>query len=208
MKKLQLFFLGLIAAGTAGLLSAHNEVHDMVAINLEKATFAGGCFWCMESPYDRLEGVVRTTVGYTGGTVKNPTYEMVCAGTTGHAEAIEIEYDPKKISYDTLLDVFWRSIDPTQKDGQFADRGSQYRTAIFYHSEEQRRRAEASKAALERSGKFARPIVTEIVAAKEFYPAEEYHQDYYRKNPLHYERYRHGSGRGPFLEEMWKNEKQ
>lgn len=171
--------------------------------NLEKATFAGGCFWCMESPFAKREGVVSITVGYTGGAVKNPTYELVCSGTTGHTEAIEIIYDPEKIRYENLLEVFWRTIDPTQENGQFVDHGSQYRTAIFYHSEEQRRLVEVSCDELQRSGKFRTPIVTEISPAEDFYAAESYHQGYYRKNPQHYELYRQGSGRARFLERMW-----
>lgn len=198
---------GMLTIGLAGLMNAVAEESPPIERKVEKATFAGGCFWCMVSPFDTLEGVISTTVGYTGGVVEHPSYEQVCSGITGHAEAIEIIYDPEKISYDTLLDAFWHAIDPTQKNGQFADRGSQYRTAIFYHSEEQRRRAEASKEALEKSGRFNRPIVTEIVPASQFYPAEEYHQDYYKKDPVHYEWYRQGSGRAGFLHETWGDKK-
>jgi methionine-S-sulfoxide reductase len=169
----------------------------------EVATFAGGCFWCMEPAFDALVGVRLTTVGYTGGEEKAPTYDEVASGRTGHAEAIQVVFDPTKISYAELLDVFWRNIDPTQVNGQFADKGRQYRTAIFYHGEEQKRMAEASKEALERSGKFNREIVTEVVPATDFYKAEEYHQDYYRKNPARYEGYKYGSGRGQFIEKMW-----
>ena len=147
------------------------------------ATFAGGCFWCMQPPFENLPGVVSTTVGYTGGHTKNPTYEEVSAGGTGHAESIQIVYDPKGISYDQLLDVFWHNVDPLTADAQFCDHGSQYRTAIFVHDDAQRRAAEASKQRLEASGRFDRPIVTEIVAASEFYPAEEYHQHYFERNP-------------------------
>ena len=171
--------------------------------NLEKATFAGGCFWCMEPPFDKLDGVVSTTSGYTGGKEENPTYMEVASGKTGHAEAIQILYDPAKVSYEKLLEVFWQNIDPTQKDGQFVDRGRQYRTAIFYHSEEQKQQAVASKAALEKSGRFRGPIVTEIVPAGAFYEAEGYHQDYYKKNPLRYKQYRMGSGRDHFLDSTW-----
>lgn len=170
---------------------------------LEKATFAGGCFWCMESPFDKMRGVVSTTVGYTGGRTENPTYEEVSSGATGHAEAIEILFDPAQVSYAELLDVFWRLIDPTVRNRQFADLGSQYRTAIFYHTEEQKRVAEESRARLAKSGKFTAPLVTEIVPASTFYPAEEYHQDYYRKNPLRYKLYFSGSGREAFLKRLW-----
>ena len=156
---------------------------------LATATFAGGCFWCMEPPFDKLEGVVSTTSGYTGGTLKNPTYEEVSAGGTGHAESLQVVYDPAKISYAQLLEVFWRNIDPTVKDRQFCDVGHQYRTAIFYHDEEQKRLALESKQRLEQSGKFP-AIYTEIVPAGTFYPAEDYHQDYYKKNPVRYKYYR------------------
>jgi len=170
---------------------------------LEKATFAGGCFWCMQPPYDKLKGVVSTRVGYTGGHVKNPTYEEVSSGTTGHAEAVEITYDPARTGYNELLDIFWRSIDPTALNRQFADNGTQYRTVIFYHNEEQRRLAKISKEALERSGKFSKPILTEIVQASEFYPAEGYHQKYYEKSPVRYNLYKAGSGRESFLKNVW-----
>jgi len=169
----------------------------------EKATFAGGCFWCMEGPFEQLPGVVSVTSGYTGGEQPNPTYEEVSSGGSGHAEAVQIAYDPAKVTYQQLLETFWRQIDPTQPDGQFADHGSQYRTAIFYHGEEQQRLAEASRDALAASGKFARPIVTEIAPAGPFYPAEDYHQDYYKKNPLRYNLYKAGSGRAGFLKRTW-----
>jgi peptide-methionine (S)-S-oxide reductase len=171
--------------------------------NIAVATFAGGCFWCMEPPFDKLEGVISTTAGYTGGHVKTPTYEQVSAGGTGHAESVRIEYDPSKVSYEKLLDVFWRNIDPTTRDAQFCDHGNQYRSAIFYHDEEQRRLAEQSKRELENNGPFDKPIVTEIVPASAFYPAEEYHQDYYRKNPIRYKFYRYTCGRDQFLEKYW-----
>ena len=169
----------------------------------EKATFAGGCFWCMEPPFDELPGVISTTSGYTGGHKKDPTYEEVSAGDTGHAEAVEILYDPAKISYAQLLDVFWKNIDPVTPNRQFCDAGPQYRSAIFYHHPEQKRLAEASKDALEQSGRFKTPIVTEIVAASPFYKAEEYHQDYYRKNPLRFKFYKFTCGRAQRLEELW-----
>lgn len=168
-----------------------------------KATFAGGCFWCMEPPFDKLDGVISTTSGYTGGQKKNPSYEEVSSGRTGHAEAVQVVYDPKKISYEKLLGVFWHNIDPTVKDQQFCDVGSQYRTAIFYHDEEQKRLAEASRSALEKAKPFKGPIVTEITRATEFYAAEDYHQDYYLKNPLRYKFYRSGCGRDDRLKQLW-----
>ena len=170
------------------------------------ATFAGGCFWCMEPPFEKLAGVISVTSGYTGGTKENPTYEEVSSGKTGHAEAIQVVYDPSKVSYEKLLETFWHNVDPTQPDGQFTDHGRQYRTAIFYHDEEQKRLAEASKQQLERSGKFNKPIVTEIVPATIFYRAEEYHQDYYKKNSVHYKLYRLGSGREGFVRKVWGQE--
>ena len=168
-----------------------------------KATFAGGCFWCVEEAFDKVPGVTATISGYVGGQTRNPTYEQVSSGHTGHAEAVQVEYDPKKVSYDKLLETFWRNIDPTQKDGQFCDHGSQYRSAIFYHSEEQRKLAEASKAALAKSKPFKGEIVTEITKAPEFYPAEGYHQDYYLKNPVRYKFYKTGCGREARLKELW-----
>lgn len=170
---------------------------------LAKATFAGGCFWCMQPPYEGMKGVSKVTVGYTGGKKPNPTYEETCSGKTGHAEAVEIIFDPHQLSYQQLLDVFWKNIDPTTKNAQFADKGSQYRTAIFYHDPEQQRFAEASKDVLQKSGKFKSPIVTEIVPASTFYPAEDYHQQYYKKCPLRYQGYRAGSGRQSYLERLW-----
>jgi len=173
---------------------------------LAKATFAGGCFWCMEPPFEKLPGVVSVTSGYTGGQKKNPTYEEVSAGGTGHAEAVEVAYDPAKVSYRQLLEVFWRNVDPTTPDRQFCDVGQQYRTAIFFHDEGQHREAEASKAEVERSKRFPDPIVTPILPAGPFYPAEEYHQDYYKKNPLRYRFYRSGCGRDRRLKELWGDE--
>jgi peptide-methionine (S)-S-oxide reductase len=169
---------------------------------LAKATFAGGCFWCMEPPFDKLDGVISTTSGYTGGHKENPTYEEVSSGTTGHAEAIQIVYDPGKIGYGKLLDVFWRNVDPTDGGGQFCDRGKQYRTAIFYHDDEQKRLAHKSKKALIESKGF-KEIATEITAASTFYPAEEYHQDYYTNNPVRYKFYRYSCGRDKRLKELW-----
>jgi peptide methionine sulfoxide reductase msrA/msrB len=169
----------------------------------DKATFAGGCFWCMEHPFEQLDGVIEVIAGYTGGHKENPTYEEVCSGSTGHTEAVQITFDSKKISYQELLDVFWRQIDPTDAGGSFVDRGSQYRTAVFYHSEEQKRLAEKSRGELERSGRFDRPIATEIVKFSRFWKAEEYHQDYFKKNSLKYNMYRKGSGRDRTLEKIW-----
>jgi peptide-methionine (S)-S-oxide reductase len=168
-----------------------------------KAIFAGGCFWCMEAPFDKLPGVAATTSGYIGGTVKNPTYEQVSTGRTGHTEAVLVEYDPSKVSYDKLLQVFWMNIDPTVKNAQFCDHGSQYRSGVFYLGDEQRKLAEASKAALDKSKAFKEPIVTEITKASEFYAAEDYHQDYYQKNPVRYKVYRNGCGRDARLKELW-----
>lgn len=165
------------------------------------ATFAGGCFWCMEPPYDKLPGVLKTTSGYTGGRKANPTYEEVSAGGTGHAEAVEILYDPSKVTYEKLLGVFWRNVDPLVKDRQFCDVGSQYRTAIFWHDEGQRKAAEASKAAIEKEKGWR--IQTQIVPASTFWPAEEYHQDYYVKNPIRYKYYRFNCGRDQRLDELW-----
>jgi peptide-methionine (S)-S-oxide reductase len=175
----------------------------MAADNLEKATFAGGCFWCMEPAFDKIPGVVSVTAGYTGGHKKDPTYEEVSAGGTGHAESVEVIYDPSKVTYEELLTVFWHTIDPTTKDRQFCDSGHQYRSAIFYHNEEQHRLALLSKERLEKTKTFKEPIVTEIVKSSEFYPAEEYHQHYYQKNPIRYKFYRYRCGRDQRLKELW-----
>jgi len=170
---------------------------------MEKATFAGGCFWCMEAPFDTLPGVVSVTAGYVGGTVENPTYEQVSAGRTGHAEAVQIVFDPSKTGYGKLLEIFWHNVDPTVADRQFCDVGSQYRTGIFTHSEEQRLAAEKSKEELAKTKPFQGPIVTEITAAGRFYPAEEYHQHYYKKNPIRYTYYRTSCGRDRRLKQLW-----
>ena len=171
--------------------------------NQDKATFAGGCFWCMEPPFDELPGVISTTSGYTGGQKKNPTYEEVSAGGTGHTESVEVVFDPAKVTYQQLLDVFWKNIDPTTPDRQFCDVGSQYRSAIFYHSDEQKRLAMASKKTIDDSGRFKQPVVTEIVPAAPFYHAEKYHQDYYKKNPIRFKYYKFGCGRAKRLEQLW-----
>ena len=183
---------GLLCLATFGAADAQE---------LAKATFAGGCFWCMEPPFDALDGVVSTTSGYTGGQTANPTYEQVSAGKTGHAEAVEIVYDPRKVTYARLLEVFWRNIDPLTANAQFCDTGSQYRSAIFVHDATQRKLAEASKEAA--AQRLQKPIVTEITAASQFFPAEEYHQDYYKKNPIRYKFYRTSCGRDRRLEAIW-----
>jgi len=170
---------------------------------LEKATFGGGCFWCMEPPFEKLDGVQTVISGYTGGASDNPDYTSISTGTTGHAEVVQVTFDPAKVSYEKLLEVFWRNIDPTTLNAQFADRGTQYRTAIFFHSEAQKEAAEKSKNALGASGKFSDPIVTEITKFSKFYPAEDYHQDYYKKNPIRYKAYSVGSGRKGFLKKLW-----
>lgn len=170
---------------------------------LEAATFAGGCFWCVEADFEKVPGVLEVVSGYAGGDEEDPSYAQVSGGTTGHLEVAQVRYDPEVVSYGQLLDVFWRNVDPTDPDGQFVDRGAQYRTAIFTNSEEQRSQAEASRRALESSGRFEKPIVTEIRPLKAFYLAEEYHQDYYKKNPLRYRFYRWNSGRDQFLNQVW-----
>ncbi|MHC9001365.1 peptide-methionine (S)-S-oxide reductase MsrA [uncultured Enterococcus sp.] len=171
----------------------------------EKAIFAGGCFWCMVHPFDEYPGVISVVSGYTGGHVVNPSYEQVTTGTTGHTEAVEITYDPNVLPYEKLVEIYWQQTDPTDAFGQFADRGDSYRPVIFYTTPEQKEIAEASKQALNDSGKFDTPVVTNIEAAQPFYPAEDYHQDYYKKNSFHYGLYREGSGRGKFLRKHWKD---
>lgn len=173
---------------------------------IKKATFAGGCFWCMVSPFDQQPGIYKIVSGYTGGHTENPTYKEVCAETTGHLEAVEISYDPEIFPFENLVDLFWKQIDPTDPGGQFHDRGHSYTTAIFYHDKEQQQIAERSKEALQASGKFKAPIVTKILEASTFYPAETYHQEYYKKNSFHYKLYRKGSGRGDFIAENWGKE--
>lgn len=213
MKTIRNVLLGLALLGAIVLIwdalpffaddiSTQEEASLSRETDLAAATFAGGCFWCMEKPFDDLEGVVSTTSGYTGGTLEDPTYYQVSAGGTGHVEAVQVRYEPSQVSYDTLLDVFWKNVDPLDNAGQFCDRGSQYRSKIFVHNDEQRRLAEASKQDLEE--KFTdTEIATEIEAAQTFYPAEEYHQDYYLKHPVRYNFYRTGCGRDKRLEEVW-----
>jgi len=174
-----------------------------VVTSTAKATFAGGCFWCVESDFDKIPGVISTTSGYTGGKTANPTYEQVSGHTTGHAEVVQVVYDPTKVSYERLVAYFWHTIDPTVKDQQFCDRGSPYRTAIFAHGDEQLKAAQASRTALEKSKPFKEAIVTDIVLASTFYPAEDYHQDYYKKNPVRYKYYRTSCGRDARLQQLW-----
>jgi peptide methionine sulfoxide reductase msrA/msrB len=173
---------------------------------IEKATFAGGCFWCMELPYERLDGVTEVVAGYMGGRTKDPSYEEVSSGDTGHREVVQVTYDSSKVGYEKLLEVFWRSIDPTDQYGQFSDKGTQYRTAIFYHNPEQKQLAERSKREIESSGKFNKPIATEILKATDFYKAEDYHQDYYIKAPFQYNQYKQGSGRENYLKKTWESD--
>jgi len=190
------FFMGVCMA-------THVRAQD----EQQKAIFAGGCFWCMEQAFKELSGVITVTSGYTGGNKENPSYEEVSSGSTGHREAIEIVFDPARVSYAELLDIFWKSIDPTDAAGQFADQGSQYRTAIFYHTEEQKKLAEESQKALQEAKVFKKPIAVEILKAEKFYPAESYHQDYYKKNPGQYQAYKKGSGREDFLKKTWEDKK-
>ena len=170
---------------------------------LGKAYFAGGCFWCMEEAFEKIEGVLSATSGYMGGTVANPSYEDVSSGRTGHAESVEVVYDPAKVNYQKLLDAFWRNVDPITPNAQFCDHGSQYRSAIFFQTDEEKRASDTSKQAIEQSKRFTEPIVTQIVMASQFYPAEEYHQDFYKKNPVRYKFYKYSCGRAKRLEELW-----
>lgn len=195
--------MGLLAACSQADTPATDASTQSASGKIQTAIFAGGCFWCMEHPFDELPGVISTTSGYTGGDKVNPTYEQVSSGTTGHAEAMKVVYDPGKVGYDKLLDVFWHNIDPVSTNGQFCDHGNQYRSAIFYANDEQKQLAEASKKKWQASGKFSQPITTQIVPASTFYPAEDYHQDYYMKNPLRYKFYRYNCGRDQRLEAVW-----
>lgn len=200
-----LFIVRLYPFADEGMEKKKEDTMNVQAEETAVATFAGGCFWCVESDFEKVDGVLEAISGYTGGHSENPTYEEVSSGATGHAEAVQVIYDPRRLSYRELLDVFWRHIDPTDVSGQFVDRGSQYRSAIFYHDEEQRRLAEASKRALEQSGPFKKPIATDIVKFTTFYKAEEYHQDFYKKQSIRYRNYRSGSGRDTFLKKSWKD---
>jgi len=209
--KMMLLMMGVVAlvSVSAAIAADGNKAVETHTAKTQKAIFAGGCFWCMEAPFEKLPGVVSAVSGYTGGTKENPTYEEVSSGGTGHAEAVEITFDPEKISYEKLLDVFWMNIDPTAVDRQFVDAGHQYRAAVFYLDDEQKRLAEESREKLQKSGRFTKPVVTEITQATVFYPAEDYHQDYYKKNPIRYKYYRNGSGRDQFLDSIWgKDRKQ
>jgi peptide methionine sulfoxide reductase msrA/msrB len=206
MKSIMIFYSVILSF----VILLHSPVQPVQAADQNssepaKATFAGGCFWCMEKPFESLGGVEAVISGYTAGTGKNPNYQNYAAG--GHIEAVEILYDPARISYEKLLDVFWRQIDPTDPDGQFVDRGHAYTTAIFYHDEQQKTAAGKSRETLAAGNIFSKPIVTPILPATTFYPAEEYHQDYYRKNPLRYKFYRYGSGRDKFLDNIWGKER-
>jgi peptide methionine sulfoxide reductase msrA/msrB len=202
-------FLATVLLGYQQVRSMDNKMEqpmDKMADNKRSVVFAGGCFWCTESDFEKVDGVIEAVSGYTGGRMENPTYKQVSAGGTGHIEAVKVTYDPDKVSYEQLLEIFWRTIDPTDPGGQFVDRGAQYRSAIFYANDEERQQAEASKKALAASGRFDRPVVTEILPLGPFYVAEDYHQDYYKKNPLRYKWYRSGSGRDRFLEMTWSGE--
>ena len=193
---LGLFFLG----GLGGWLQSSGPVE---AASSAKAYFAGGCFWCMEEAFEKVEGVTAVVSGYMGGTVDNPSYEQVSAGQTGHAESVEVTYDPARVSYQKLLDAFWHNVDPLTPNAQFCDHGNQYRSAVFYGTDEEKRLAEESKHAIEQSKRFRQPIVTQIVSASTFYPAEEYHQDFYKKNPIRYKFYKHNCGRAQRLDALW-----
>jgi peptide methionine sulfoxide reductase msrA/msrB len=196
----------LILVVIAGCSQNNNMQENINMENLKQATFAGGCFWCVEAGFEKLNGVAKVISGYAGGDTVNPTYEQVSSGSTEHLEVVQVHYDPNIISYEALLESFWRQIDPTDNGGQFVDRGRQYRPAIFYHDETQKLLAEKSRASLASSGRFQKPIQTEIIEFKKFYPAEEYHQDYYKKNPIRYKFYRYNSGRDQFLEQKWSQD--
>ena len=198
MRSLLTAFL-LLVAGSASA----QQPTPPAAAGLAKATFAAGCFWCLESPFDKLDGVISTTSGYIGGKKVNPSYQEVSSGSTGHTEGVEVVFDPKKVTYEKLLEVFWLNVDPTDKSGQFCDRGSQYRPEIFAHDDAQKKAAEASREQVSKTKKFAQPVVVPITPASVFYAAEEYHQDYYKKNPLRYSYYRNGCGRDARLEQLW-----
>jgi len=205
MRLIMVFGLLAIPLFLAGYAQSdtENEKQMMMTPNLEVATFAGGCFWCVEADFEKLSGVKKAISGYAGGHVNSPTYKQVSAGKTGHIEAVQVYYDPEIISYKELLDALWRQTNPTDNGGQFVDRGEQYRTAIFYHNEQQRLAAEKSRAELNDSGKFEKPVLTELHPLTKFWEAEEYHQDYYKKNPLRYKFYRYNSGRDQFLDKTW-----
>ena len=198
------FLLALGCATLAAVTVGRSHAQDSSPTAIRTAIFAGGCFWCIQPAFDKANGVTKTVVGYSGGTEPNPTYQLVSSERTNYRESIEITYDPAKISYEQLLDIYWRQIDPTQTDGQFTDIGPSYRAAIFYGSAEEKKIAETSREKLAHSGKFHKPIVTEILPASKFYPAEAYHQKYYQQNPEHFEAFEHGSGRVSFKKKTWK----
>jgi peptide-methionine (S)-S-oxide reductase len=198
-------WIAVLIFAASGIAVAQALPGQGAKVATAKATFAGGCFWCVEEAFDKVSGVISTVSGYMGGHLKNPTYDQVSTARTGHAEVVQVEYDPAKVSYAKLLEVFWRNIDPTQKDGQFCDHGPQYRSGIFYHNEEQKRLAEASRLALQKNKPFRGEIVTEISGATEFYPAESYHQDFHQKNPTRYKFYKSGCGREARLQQLWGN---
>lgn len=212
MKKILLILGAFLVFGLAYKLSAgdYDESADIAKRkearqneNYEKAVFAGGCFWCMQPPFDKLDGVITTTSGYTGGPEENPTYKQVSYGKTGHTEAVEIIFDPQIITYDQLLDVYWMNVNPTDAAGQFVDRGTQYRPGVYYNGDEQKQALIASKNKLEKSGRYDKPIVIEIAPAGAFWDAEEYHQMYYKKSSTHYKMYRFGSGRDQYIQKIW-----
>ncbi len=203
MNRLMLAFIAALALGASAPASSQAPAKPAAKPTTAKATFAGGCFWCMEEVYDKVPGVISTVSGYMGGVQKNPTYEQVSSGRTGHAEVVQVEYDPSKVTYASLIEVFWRNIDPTQKDGQFCDHGPHYRSGIFYHNDEQKRLAEDSRLNLSRNKPFKGEIVTEITKAAEFYPAEAYHQDFHTKSPTRYKFYKSGCGRDARLQQLW-----
>ena len=192
--------LAVFLIGGWNVLSANQAAAETTS---GKTYFAGGCFWCMEEVFEKVDGVLSVTSGYMGGTVSNPTYEEVSAGRTGHAESVEVVYDPAKVSYQKLLDAFWHNVDPLTPNAQFCDHGSQYRSAIFFQTDEEKRASDNSKQTIEQSKRFKEPIVTQIVMASKFYPAEEYHQDFYKKNPVRYKFYKYNCGRAQRLEELW-----
>lgn len=203
LRILTLAWIALSTLAAPGFAAAQAQPGPGAKPATARATFAGGCFWCMEEVYDKVPGIIATVSGFMGGHVKKPSYEQVTTGLTGHAEVVQVEYDPAKVSYARLLEVFWRNIDPTQKDGQFCDYGPHYRTGIFFHDDEQRRLAEASRAALQKNKPFRGEIVTEITRAAEFYPAEGYHQNFHLKNPTRYKFYKTGCGRDARLQQLW-----
>ena len=199
----RIFLLALACSAFPAVIVTVSDGQNSPPATTRTAIFAGGCFWCIQPAFDKAKGVIKTVVGYSGGTQPNPTYELVSSEKTNYRESIEVTYDPAKISYEQLLDIYWRQIDPTQADGQFTDIGPSYRAAIFYGGSEEKKIAEASKEKLARSGKFDKPIVTEILPAMKFYPAEAYHQKYYQQNPEHFEAFEKGSGRVSFQKKTW-----